>query len=259
MKENDMDSSRLSGHIVVFGAGGIGSEVVRTVVERGAQAVSFTYGRNKAGAEALVKELEQKGIKVFAFQLDRLDESSAKKFLEDAVSATGMEITGGVDTIGISPNTPHENQTGDEWEKVFKINVLGSFYAVRQLALRMKEKGVQGSIVLITSSNGVNSQAEYSVHYDGSKAWQAHMARTLAEPYARNHKIRINCVAPGWVESTEDMLPPNPEELAKETAKIWLGTFAKTRQIATVVVFFLSEDSSYVVGQNLLVDGGYRS
>jgi 3-oxoacyl-[acyl-carrier protein] reductase len=82
------------------------------------------------------------------------------------------------------------------------------------------------------------------------------MGRTLAEPYAKAG-IRINSVAPGWVNTSMNRTLP-PEEKEKEIAKIWLGRFAEPEEIATVVVFALSPASSFIVGQNILVDGGYR-
>ena len=83
------------------------------------------------------------------------------------------------------------------------------------------------------------------------------MMRTLAEPYAKDG-IRVNAVAPGWVHTTDDMLPPDQAEIDNETAKIWLKRFAEPQEIASVVTFLLGSSSSYIIGQNILVDGGYR-
>jgi 3-oxoacyl-[acyl-carrier protein] reductase len=256
--------NKVTGHAVVLGgSGGIGREVVLAVARAGASAVSFTYGKNKDAAESLASELSEMGVRSYFASVPRLDEAAFASFLEEAVRALGEEPSMAVDTIGISPNQGHAEQKLSHkhpeypgWAEVFEVNVFGSFAALRTLAGRMQSKGMEGSIVLITSTNGVNSQAEYSVHYDASKAAQAHMMRTLAEPYAR-HSIRINAVAPGWVDTSMNMtLPPGEKE--KETAKIWLERFARPEEIANVVIFLLSSDSSYIVGQNVLVDGGYR-
>lgn len=256
---------KVEGHAVVLGgSGGIGREIVRALVAYGASAVSFTYGKNKDAAEALVNELQKLGVKVYTASIHRLDEDGLKKFLDDAVATTGMEIAVAVDTIGISPNQDHREhkidsaEAGKEgWRQVYETNVFGSFIALRTIAERMVAKGVPGAITLVTSSNGVNSQAPYSVHYDSSKAAQAHMALALAEPYATNERIRINCVAPGWVATAMNAtLPPGEKE--KETAKIWLGRFAEPKEIASVIAFLSSSAASYIVGQNILVDGGYR-
>ncbi len=257
--------SKISGHAVVLGgSGGIGRTIVLALAASGASAVSYTYGKNEKAAQELALELKALGVGTYFASVERLDENGFNTFLEDAVATVGEEIVMAVDAIGISPNQVHEEQKLDSgeskkegWLQVFEVNVFGSFSALRSIAGRMKAKGMKGAIVLITSSNGVNSQAEYSVHYDASKAAQAHMMRTLAEPYAKDG-IRVNAVAPGWVRTSNDMLPPDQSEIDKETAKIWLKRFAEPDEIASVVIFLLGSGSSYVIGQNLLVDGGYR-
>lgn len=262
MDDNKYISKLIGNHAVVLGgSGGIGREVVRALAANGVTKISYTYGKNKQAADELGKELEGKGVQAYCASIERLDENGFRKFLDDAVAALGEEVSMMVDTIGISPNIPHMEQTGEDWQKVYGVNVVGSFYATRSAVKRMREKGVRGSIVLITSTNGVNSQAEYSVLYDAAKAAQIQMLRTLAEDYAPDG-IRLNGVAPGWVRtSMNDTLPPGEEE--KEAAKIWLAkarkdAFASPAEIATVVVFLLSSGASYIVGQNLMVDGGYR-
>lgn len=250
-------SSRIEGHALVLGgSGGIGSEIVRALVANGASAVSFTYGRNKDAAEALKKEMEALEVKVHIGPIDQLDETGFAQFLEDAVHSVGSEITVAVNTIGISPNTPLEEQTFEEWDKVFNVNVHGCFLSTRTIANRMRAKGVHGSITLITSTNGINSQSSISAHYDASKSAQGHMMRVFAEHYAP-YGIRINGIAPGWIEtSMNDTLPE--EERKKEMAKIWCGRFADPAEVATFTAFVAGTGGSYLYGQNFMIDGGYR-
>ena len=157
------------------------------------------------------------------------------------------------------PNIPIEQQTLDGpegWRRVFEINVFGCFISTRAIAERMKARGVKGSIVLITSTNGINSQSQISTHYDSSKAAQGHMMKIFAEHYAPAD-IRINGVAPGWIEtSMNDTLPA--DERANEISKIWARRFAAPHEIASFVVFVGGSGGSYAVGQNFMVDGGYR-
>ena len=259
-----MDKSRyvngIGGHALVLGgSGGLGAEIVRTLAASGASAVSFTYGRNKKAADELVAELKADGIKTFAAPADLSDEPGFNKVLDDAVAAISDEVTLAVNSIGISPNIPIEQQTldgPDGWRRVFEINVFGCFISTRAIAERMKKRGVKGSIVLVTSTNGINSQSQISTHYDSSKAAQSHMMKIFAEHYAPAG-IRINGVAPGWIEtSMNDTLPA--DERAHEISKIWAGRFAEPREIASFVVFVAGAGGSYAVGQNFMVDGGYR-
>ncbi len=134
--------------------------------------------------------------------------------------------------------------------------MFGCFISTRAIAERMKKRGVKGSIVLVTSTNGINSQSQISTHYDSSKAAQGHMMKIFAEHYAPAG-VRINGVAPGWIEtSMNDTLPA--DERANEISKIWAGRFAEPREIASFIVFVGGAGGSYAVGQNFMVDGGYR-
>jgi NAD(P)-dependent dehydrogenase (short-subunit alcohol dehydrogenase family) len=248
---------KVIGHAVILGgSGGIGSEIVRALVANGATAISFTYGRNKGAADELAKELREQNIKVHLSSLDQSDIEAVERYFDDAVNSVGEEISIAVNCIGISPNVPLEEQTIEEWRKVFEVNTIGCFFSTRTIAKRMKEKGVKGSIVLITSTNGINSQSQISAHYDASKAAQSHMMKILAEFYAP-HGIRINGVAPGWIEThLNDSLPT--EERAKETSRIWSGRFASPAEVAMLVAYVAGSGGSYIYGQNIMIDGGYR-
>jgi NAD(P)-dependent dehydrogenase (short-subunit alcohol dehydrogenase family) len=116
----------ISGHALVLGgSGGIGSEIVKALVANGIQTISFTYGRNKAAADRLVEELTTQGVKTYTAPIDQSDEQSVNNFLEEAVVHMGEEISVAINAIGISPNTPLEEQTIEEWREVFEINLFG--------------------------------------------------------------------------------------------------------------------------------------
>jgi NAD(P)-dependent dehydrogenase (short-subunit alcohol dehydrogenase family) len=252
--------NRINGHALVLGgSGGLGSEIVRALVASGASAVTFTYSRNQAAADKLVAELKVLNVKAYAAPVDQSNEAAFKQFLADAATAQGEEISVAANSIGISPNIPLEEQSldgKDGWRNVFEVNVNGCFLSTRAIAERMKAKGVRGSIVLITSTNGINSQSQISTHYDSSKAAQGHMMKIFAEHYAPAG-IRINAVAPGWIEtSMNDTLPA--DERAHEMSKIWAGRFAEPHEIAAFVAFVSGSGGSYAYGQNFMVDGGYR-
>jgi NAD(P)-dependent dehydrogenase (short-subunit alcohol dehydrogenase family) len=250
----------VQGHALVLGgSGGLGAEIARALAASGASAVTVSYGRNKDAAAKVVAELESQGVRGFAAPVDQSDEAHFKRFLDEAVAAIGSEVSAAVNSIGISPNVPIGAQTlegRDGWRNVFEVNVHGCFISTRALAERMKAKGVRGSIVLITSTNGINSQSQISAHYDSSKAAQSHMMKIFAEHYA-SAGIRINGLAPGWIEtSMNDTLPD--DERAHEMSKIWVGRFAEPHEIASFAAFLAGSGASYAYGQNFMVDGGYR-
>lgn len=247
---------KITGSALVLGAGGIGSEIVRALVAYGATSIAFTYGKNQAAAEALKSEVEALGVRVHIGSFDPINTEALGVFLDAAEATFGQGISTVVNTVGISPNTSLPDQTPEEWRQVFEVNVFGSFFSSRFIASRMKDRGTKGSITLITSTNGINSQSSISAHYDSSKAAQAMMMRILAEEYAPAG-IRINGVAPGWINTKmNDTLPE--DERVKEMAKIWSGRFADPAEVAAFVVFIASSGGSYIYGQNLMIDGGYR-
>ena len=255
----------LEGHALVLGgSGGIGSEIVRALVGGGVSAVSFTYERNKDRAEALAKELGGAGVKTYFRKINQSDVVDVNKFLEEAVTAIGKEISIAVNTIGISPNKAFEEQaletTGPDidemgWRDVYEVNVFGCFVSTRAIAMRMRMKGIRGSITLITSTNGINSQSPISAHYDSSKAAQSHMMRIAAKEYAP-HGIRINGIAPGWIDTRMNLTLP-PEERQKEMERIWTGRFAEPEEIARFVAAIAGEAGSFLYGQDVMLDGGY--
>jgi NAD(P)-dependent dehydrogenase (short-subunit alcohol dehydrogenase family) len=248
------------------GSGGIGKAIALKFADEGVGALTFSYGKNKLAADQLVLEVGRKGVqRVYAVQLDvpktDVDVPRFNEALEQIVQVAGMEISIAVNTIGISPNRPFEEQTiegKDGWLDVFRTNVFGSFLMIRAIGLRMASKGEKGSIVDINSSNAFNSYAEFSMHYDMAKASQARMIAILAEVFARRYGIRLNGVAPGWVDTPLNNSVPE-EELRKELDKIWLGSMVKPSQVADVVAFLCSEEASAITGQNILVDNGYRA
>ena len=252
-------------HTVVFGgSGGIGMEVVRAVADSGVKKVTFTYGGNKVAADALAAELKKRKVKVYYASVNLSDDVAVRTFLEAAVKAQGEEVQHAVFAVGISPNKPFRKQTlettgpGDDRgaREVFEINVFGSFIVSRAVAERMKQKKVKGTMVLITSTNGINSYSQISAHYDASKAAQAMYMKIAAELYAGDG-IRINGLAPGWINTEMNKTLP-PRERKRETARIKMGRWAEPGEIAALAVYLLSDASSYICGQNVMADGAYR-
>lgn len=262
-----MDSkylSRVDAHALVFGgSGGIGREVVRALVAYGAAAVTFTYGRNRKAAEELAQELTGRGIRTHFQSIEvpmrDADIPRLAKFLDDAVTAVGQEISVVVNTVGVSPNVPLGEQTIDDpetgWRRVLEVNSIGGFFAARAAAERMKLKGVQGVIVLLTSDNASVSWSPVSAHYDASKAALEHTVRHLA--YSYRPDIRVLGIAPGWVDTPLNATLPE-DERRDVLSRIWLKRFAAPAEIAKVVGFFAGTGGSFATGTTIVVNGGYR-
>lgn len=259
-------SMELRRHAVIFGGSGdIGIEVVRAIVDNGVKKISFTYGGNKAVADALAAELRTRKVKVFYASVKPSDKSAVDAFLEAAVKAQGEEIYHMVYAIGKSPNKAYLKQKlettgpGDNIgaRDVFEVNALGSDVCCKAVAERMVKKKVKGSVVTITSTNGYNSYAPISAPYDASKIAQSKYMRIAAEFFAP-FGIRINGCAPGWVltKMNKDLTAAYRK---KESKRIGMGRWADPGEIAAVVVFLLSDAASYISGQDIMVDGCYRA
>lgn len=253
---------KVEGHVLVLGgSGGIGQEVVRALAAYGAKKVSLTYGRNVVQAEVMKGELEKLGIPTYIASIDRLQEGAFRQFLEDAVQAQGEEITVMADAIGYSPNTFHLDQTIAEHRRVLDTNLIGAWVSLRDMSQRMREKKIRGSITLITSTNGINSWATYSTHYDSSKAGMVPHIKNYAREYALDG-IRVNGVAPGWVEDPDQNTGMNstlpPGELEKEIARIWMKRQVTRREVASLIAYLSSDQATAITGVNYEIDGGYN-
>ena len=163
-----------------------------------------------------------------------------------------------IHSAGVSPNTAFLDQTGHEWDTVHHVNTTGAFLVTKYAALAMEKNPLRedfrGRILLITSTNGINSQDPVSAHYDSSKAAANMLVRTAAERLAEM-QICVNGLAPGWINTEMNAtLPPDLRE--RESAKIWMRRWAEPEEVARCAAHLLT--MPYLTGQVVMVDGGYR-
>jgi 3-oxoacyl-[acyl-carrier protein] reductase len=245
--------------IVTGGASGIGLAIAETLV-RGGGDVVISASRNPAKTAAALERLRaaaRSDGRALAFGCEVGREDSVARFFEEAASAA-RNIRYVVHSAAISPNTEFFEQTQAEWDAVLNTNLTGSFLVLKYASLMMRDHPVidewKGSIVLVTSSNGVNSYDPVSAHYDASKAGANLLMRNAAQKLA-SMRICVNALAPGWIETVmNDTLPPDVR--AAETAKIWMGRWGTAQEMGQCVAHLLT--LPYLVGQVLMPDGGYR-
>jgi 3-oxoacyl-[acyl-carrier protein] reductase len=133
------------------------------------------------------------------------------------------------------------------------VNLLGTFLCSKYASVQML-KNVNGKIINISSTNGINCFSPEAMDYDASKAGIIILTRDLAKELAP--KIQVNSIAPGWVDT--EMNKDLPEDfIEEETEKIYLKRFGKPEEIAKSVLFLASDDASYITGSILKVDGGH--
>jgi NAD(P)-dependent dehydrogenase (short-subunit alcohol dehydrogenase family) len=248
---------RLAGKkALVTGAGiGIGREIALELARQGADVVlHYAYGDEEA--ISAVQEIKELGRNAAAFQadFDKLDEvlnlgTKANEFLG------GMDFL--VNNAGISFNKPFLNVTPEQFDKMYHVNVRAQFFLTQEAVKHMIERG-SGSICNLASIHGVQGAPEHSV-YAGTKGAIVAYTRALAVELA--HKgVRVNAIAPGWVtvENYYKVIPGFNDEDALEVAKkkIPVGFSGIPLDVAKLVVFLCSDDSRYIIGQTIVVDGG---
>jgi NAD(P)-dependent dehydrogenase (short-subunit alcohol dehydrogenase family) len=244
--------------VVTGGASGIGLTCAQLVARCGGNLVVSASRRPDKTRKALdLIQAANPRVRVDAFPCEVGEEDSVRGFFA-SIRAAGLQVDQLIHSAGISPNTDFFEQDQGEWDSVLNTNTTGAFLVTKHAALAMKDNalsdGFRGRILLITSTNGINSQDPVSAHYDSSKAAANMLVRTAAE-HLSGMDICVNALAPGWIDTELNAtLPPDVRE--KESSKIWMRRWAKPEEMAACAAHILS--MPYFMGQVLMADGGYR-
>lgn len=233
---------------VTGGNRGIGLAISQTLAKEGAQ-VAFSYSSQKESAEKALKSLEGEGH--LLFQMNISDESSVEKTFE-SLFKTWPKLDGLVNNAGITRDQLLLRMKVQEFDEVINTNLRGSFLCIKHAAKNML-KHRAGSIVNITSVVGLSGnpgQANYTASKAGLTGFTKSIARELA-----SRSIRVNCVAPGFVQ-TDMSGQLEQAQVDKISKDIPMNAFGKPEDIAYGVSFLLSEESSYITGHTLNINGG---
>ena len=242
--------------IVTGGGGAIGREISKLLATEGAKVVAADL--NIEAANKVVNEIKALGHKALAIDLDTTKVDKAEQLAKATLDDFGqidilVNVVGGSAGPFIKTKLGFFAQSNKErWEEIVNLNLLGTFNCTRAVINHMIERR-SGKIVSIASTSGVigmQKAAEYSAAKAGIIGFTKALAKEVG-PYG----INVNCVSPGVVGT------PRVLEMAKELIPEWtkgirLGRLAKPEEIASVVFFLVSDESSYITGQNIVVDGG---
>ena len=232
--------------VVTGGTSGIGEATSRRFLDEGARVVALAVGE-----EEIATAPER--LPGLAAAL-HCDVANARQ-VADAFAQVD-ELLGGVDVLvanaGISIRKPFLEIEAADWQRVLDVNLTGVFHCAQQAARRMDAAG--GGVILMTAStNGLTGHPLYA-DYNASKAGVIQLARTLARELAP--RIRVNAVCPGYVLTPMQEAEYTPDMLAEVDASIPLGRHARPEEIAALFAFLASEESSYLTGAVVSIDGG---
>jgi NAD(P)-dependent dehydrogenase (short-subunit alcohol dehydrogenase family) len=241
--------------VIVAGAagGGIGTTVARMVAEAGATVIAVSRG--KGNLDTHISPLVERGLPIVPLAADVATEDGVAAAIEQARYADGS-LHGLVNVAGgAAPETwmPSTRVTRSDWRDLFTQNLETAFFMSQAVAAELKAGRRRGSIVSISSISGMNT-APFHIAYGTAKAAIAAMTRTLAVELAVD-EIRVNAVAPG-VTATPASLTYVADDAERDRRAIAMGRRGRPEEIAGAILFLLSDLSSYITGQTLLVDGG---
>lgn len=239
--------------IVTGGGTGIGLAIARRLGEQGARLV--VGSRSAGNIEKGTAELRQAGLDPLAVQVDVRDPEQVDEMVQRTIRHFGrIDIL--VNNAAGNFICKAEDLSPNGWNAVIGIVLNGSFYCSRAVGRHMIQRGGGGSIVSILA-NYVWTGSAGTIHSAAAKAGVMSMTQTLAVEWAR-HRIRVNAVAPGPIESpgAAKQLWNTPEAVQRITDMVPLGRWGQPEDVANAVAFLASDQAGFITGETLTIDGG---
>jgi NAD(P)-dependent dehydrogenase (short-subunit alcohol dehydrogenase family) len=246
-----LDTFSLEGRtIVITGASsGLGAAVAVAVAEAGADVV--LGARRLAMLETTAAVVEAVGRRAVVVATDVAVVEDCQRLVARASEAFGR-VDGLVNNAGVALAVPASQEAPDDFRAVLDVNLMGAYWTAQAAAAAMTGGG---SIVNVSSILGLTSAELPQAAYATSKAGLLGLTRDLAAQWSGRKSIRVNALAPGFFESemTDLCRPGYLESLTERTP---MGRIGRPEEIASVVVFLLSDASSFMTGATVVVDGG---
>lgn len=229
---------------------GIGKEIALTLAENGFN-IALNYRKESEELESLKKEIESKNVKCLAVCGDVSNYEQVENFVKEIISEFGR-IDVLVNNAGITKDMLLMRMKKEDFESVIDVNLVGTFNVTKNVIPYMM-KARNGKIVNISSVVGISGNAGQT-NYSASKAGIIGFTKSLAKEVS-SRNINVNAVAPGFIQT--DMTNVLKDEIKEEISKnIPLKRMGTARDVANLVSFLVSENSNYITGQVINVDGG---
>lgn len=238
--------------LITGGSGGIGRAIALRFASEGAKvAVSDVDGRGLQETAARIREL---GGEALPLQADVRNAEEVEQAVASIVEAWG-KIDIAVNNAGVNRTTPFLDITEDEWDWHMDINLKGTFLVSQRVARRMAKQGTGGSIIQMSSVNGLAAEADQA-HYNASKGGINLLTMSMALELAP-YGIRVNALCPGLIETqlTKPLID-NPPAIAEYLKTIPMKRVGQPEDIASAALYLASDDSRYMTGHRMVIDGG---
>jgi glucose 1-dehydrogenase len=257
-----MANGNLSGQraLVTGASSGIGAAIAREFGRAGI-AVAVNYHRGGDTAREIASQIEDAGGSAFALQGDVSDEAEVRQMF-----AQVRERFGGIDILinnaGIQKDAPVQDLSLADWQAVISVNLTGQFLCAREAIREFLRQGVDasrsksaGKIICISSVHDVIPWAGH-VNYAASKGGVMLLMRSLAQEVAE-YRIRVNSISPGAIRTPINESAWNTREAEEKLLQlIPYGRVGEVDDIAKAALWLASDDSDYVTGETLYIDGG---
>lgn len=238
------------GVLITGGSRGIGLATSRRFLEEGARV--FICGLEPDEVSATIKDLSALGT-ISGIPCDvSVEEQVVQMVAQAEEELGGIDVL--IDNAGIAWEETFLEMTTEHWERIMAVNLRGMFMVAREASRRMVARGKGGSIVLMSSKNGIAGEVKYA-HYNASKGGVIMLMKTMAlelGPYG----IRVNALCPGYLLTPLAESIDSPEFIAAYVNYIPLGRVGRPEEAAAAYAFLASDDASFFHGTELLMDGG---
>ena len=248
---------RLDGKVALISGGsrGMGAFEAELFVQEGAKVVICDV-RDDEG-DALAKKIVDRGGEAASVHLDVTSESDWAAAVREAVERYGkLDVL--VNNAGVSARGSIEETSPDDWDRVMDINAKGVFLGTRSAIPEMRKAGA-GSIINISSQLGLVGMGESSPQYQASKGAVRIFSKSAAIQYA-HEGIRVNSVHPGPIITPMTEARRSDEVVRQRMiSRIPLGRYGESEDVAYGVLYLASDESSFVTGSELVIDGGWTA